>query len=942
MDETLEQKTQNQSNPSIDRIFDPRFYLESFCKIKGKEAVGLIPFILTPAQLDFFNALRKYTRVIALKSRQIGFSTAVAGFLYHKTITNQGVNTALVAHKADVAAEFLDKIKTFWRTTPEEVRPRLHFNSKYEMSFPSLDSKIMVLTGENVGRGMTLHNVLASELALWDKPEEMMLALENAVPLSGQLIVESCVTGDTYVLTSTGWQQMKDVVDWRSMPMGSGIGPDITLDTHMGAVKTNQYYRSGVQKGYRVKTQTGATIGMSSIHPLLLNRDGQLGMVKAKDMVVGDYIAVKKGQNMWGDYDPCSDFRPTPYKKNGGYIFNPKEMTTDLAYLIGMIVGDGHVRWNEKGGCVCITAADDETREFLLHNMMGLHFYEDKICGNPTIATHVQCTNKSLVEFLIHCGIQIGVKAPKKTVPSAILRMRGEHVAAFLSGLFDTDGGASSRDDESKEVRVSLSSPSIELLNVVRLLLVNFGIISYINDGRVVLPTERVKAHSFIYTLDVAGSSLSTFFSRVGFRLTRKQRYSQAVPPSRGFLIPGLRKWCKERYSYYGWGVRGISGALKLGMGERRGRDMGIRYPRLNRGVALIPDALGHKDLQYLKKIHDADYFYDQIVSVEPIEEEVFDFTVPGAHTFNANGFMSSNTPNGAGNLFHRMWMNKDNGYEKRAYGWWWHYSEEEIAKIRAGRDPRKFAQEYSLEFLASGRNVFDLETVNQVGAKYISRVGEAYEVNGKTKFVREQDGLRIYRDPNPGDTYVTGVDVAEGVSGGDFSAASIWNRTTGEEVAFWRGHIAPDKFAEKLNTWGRLYNNALMVVEVNNHGLTTLTVLKNLLYPQLYFRPAKFDVISTGWSERLGWKTTKITRPLLIDDLNQAIRDGVMFPRSEEFYEETVTFIYDDGNNMTPQSGYHDDCIFAAAIAYQGFKVMYGGSLDQVDYVSHLPSVGY
>jgi len=490
MEQELDQTPQVQSSQLIGRAFDPRFYLESFCKIKGKEAKGLIPFILTPAQLDLFNTLRKNTRVIALKARQIGFSTAIAGYLYHKTVMSQGVNTALVAHKADVAAEFLDKVKTFWRTTPEEIRPKIHFNSKWELSFPGIDSKIMVLTGENVGRGMTLHNVLASELALWDKPEEMMLALENAVPLSGQMIVES--------------------------------------------------------------------------------------------------------------------------------------------------------------------------------------------------------------------------------------------------------------------------------------------------------------------------------------------------------------------------------------------------------------------------------------------------------------------TPNGVGNLFHRMWMNKDNGYEKRAYGWWWHYTEEEINKIRKRMDPRKFAQEYGLEFLASGRNVFDLEVINEIGAKFIARVGDAYtDEHGVTKFVREQDGLRIYREPTPDHNYVAGVDVAEGVSGGDYSVVSIWDRTTGEEVAFWRGHMAPDKFAEQLNKWGRLYNKALMVVEVNNHGLTTLTVLKQLMYPQLYFRPAKFDVISTQWSERLGWKTTKVTRPLLIDDLNQGIRDGALFPRSEEFYEETITFVYDDGNNMVPQRGYHDDCIFAAAIANQGFKVLYKGSLEQVNYNDHLPFSG-
>jgi hypothetical protein len=59
---------------------------------------------------------------------------------------------------------------------------------------------------------------------------------------------------------------------------------------------------------------------------------------------------------------------------------------------------------------------------------------------------------------------------------------------------------------------------------------------------------------------------------------------------------------------------------------------------------------------------------------------------------------------------------------------------------------------------------------------------------------------------------------VSEGIELGDYSVATVWNRTTGEEVAFYRGLMAPDKFAELLNKLGRKYNNALMVVEVNNH----------------------------------------------------------------------------------------------------------------------------
>ncbi len=205
---------------------------------------------------------------------------------------------------------------------------------------------------------------------------------------------------------------------------------------------------------------------------------------------------------------------------------------------------------------------------------------------------------------------------------------------------------------------------------------------------------------------------------------------------------------------------------------------------------------------------------------------------------------------------------------------------------------------------------------------------------------VKEQpDGLRIYKPPVKGHLYVVGADVAEGVLGGDYSVAVIYDRRSGEEVAFYRGHIPADKFGLKLGEWGRMYNEALMVVEINNHGLTTVTALRNSIYPNLYFRPTKFDTMGSQWSDRLGWKTTKITRPLMIDDLNDAFREGLLTLHSLEMVEEMLTFIFDVSNNMVPMSSFHDDAIFASAVGFQGFKVLYDKPLDQIHYGDHLPT---
>ena len=46
----------------LKKMRDPRFYLESFCKIKTKPRAdgvrGLVPFKLKPAQLDIFNTIK--------------------------------------------------------------------------------------------------------------------------------------------------------------------------------------------------------------------------------------------------------------------------------------------------------------------------------------------------------------------------------------------------------------------------------------------------------------------------------------------------------------------------------------------------------------------------------------------------------------------------------------------------------------------------------------------------------------------------------------------------------------------------------------------------------------------------------------------------------------------------------------------------------------------
>lgn len=298
-------------------------------------------------------------------------------------------------------------------------------------------------------------------------------------------------------------------------------------------------------------------------------------------------------------------------------------------------------------------------------------------------------------------------------------------------------------------------------------------------------------------------------------------------------------------------------------------------------------------------------------------------------------------TPGDIGNKYHQIWSNDDNSYKKMRFGYEWGYTKEELDIIEKNiNDPKRFAREYLLEFTATGRPVFDINILNKM-RKHVLRVGDVRKLeNGEEFTVYEENGVVVYGKPRAGGTYVLGADVSEGVDGGDYSVMTILDRVSGEEVAQYRGHIPADVFGGMINSWGRKYNNALAVVECNNHGLTTLTTLKNLMYPSMYFRPAKYDAYGGTFSDRIGWRTTTTTRPLMIDELGKIMREGELIIHSKKTLDEMTTFVYNNNGKAEPSTkAFHDDTIFAIGVAIQGFKNVSNKPLDQLNCEQYLPN---
>lgn len=256
-------------------------------------------------------------------------------------------------------------------------------------------------------------------------------------------------------------------------------------------------------------------------------------------------------------------------------------------------------------------------------------------------------------------------------------------------------------------------------------------------------------------------------------------------------------------------------------------------------------------------------------------------------------------------------------------------------------RLPQEYPSTWEEAFIASGKNVFNplalqetekdatpLEDVNYYKITPLEdRPYEEFELeqipfeeNETPDDFTYKAPLKIWEKPKPYREYVIGADVAEGLKGGDFSVATVVDISTMEVVARWRGHCDPDKFGEILGALGTYYNYALIGVEVNNHGLTTVQKLRDTFYTNLYKRDRGYDEEWETPTVNLGWKTDMRTKRLMIDDLIKLVRERVIKDKDIVFINEAFSYVRDERGRMNAEEGSHDDVVMSTAIAYQLF----------------------
>ena len=296
--------------------------------------------------------------------------------------------------------------------------------------------------------------------------------------------------------------------------------------------------------------------------------------------------------------------------------------------------------------------------------------------------------------------------------------------------------------------------------------------------------------------------------------------------------------------------------------------------------------------------------------------------------------------------LIERKRVLEERGCDKEQITWY-------CKKYDSYLDKNTIKQEYPITpteaFVSSGDCVFDKEAINNQLARcsslqgarkgyfeyekeaipLVNSDGNMVDVEWKIKnikFVDSRDGyITLHEEPRvktnrEGEVthkapYVLGGDTAG--TGKDFFTGKMICNLDGNTVAtLHKQYIDEDLYAEQMYCLGMYYNEALIGIEINYSRQPTRILQKKYNYPNLYMRE-RLDGASDRAIMDYGFETTSRTKPIIIGELAQIMRETPWCECDIPTLKEMTTFVKKDNGKLEAIDGCHDDLVMAKAIAH-------------------------
>ena len=784
---------------------------------------GKVRFELYPYQKSVLYQFVKERFNILLKFRQAGITELISMYCLWLAMYHPNKKINIISIKDTTAKKVLKKIKFMYKNLPWYLQTPIingragEFGSASMIEFDNGSFIESIPTSSEAGRSESLSLLVIDEAAIVRWAAQIWAAAFPTLSTGGSAIVNSCITGNTRIITDKGLIKVRNLCPKKFGAVDLSYVSNLKVLTHKGEWKR---IIASVNKGkletWKIQTKYGTTLNCTPNHKLYTLH----GWMSVKDIIEKKekVILYKTGLSelqeppriMWPEKEVWKTVKDYPNYK----ISNRGE----LKYLRAGKWYKKHLKPNDDGYVRVTLHKDRSSKHFRMADLVISHFTDLKV-GKDQVIDHIDCVPHH------NWVTNLQVISRKENTQRANLYSYGLKLGT----------------------RIGKSFTDLDSLAIV---------LNAIETGEL----EQKDITQFIKEKSVFNSmSLKSARSYISKILSDKR--------------------CNQ---------------VKL------------------------------STLKVLRKF----------------KTTIYDITVEDHHsyiTYNFNkkrrgqeeyNFINKNTPYGVGNFYHSTWVDAiagGNPFNPIRLYWQMHPERDEnwYKQMASALGPKRTAQEIDGDFLSSGNTVFDLADI-----KAIEDCLSDYPVIKK----RFNGQYRQYLEPQSDKEYFIGADVSTGRAS-DYSAFTCMDKQ-GEEQAVFKGRIPIDKYAKLLGDTGQLYNWATIAPESNDVGMAVTTKLQDEGYPKLYYYQKMLKKKGKSRPEvdkSPGWLTTQKNRSVIIENLEQDIREEDVIIKDPFFVQEAYTFIYDGlgrpvamGKHRANNSAvdidlegdvYSDDSIFGKAI---------------------------